>query len=160
YVIDPIALVGACGPGTGDFAGCSVHNVSNRTSFTTSPALRPGSVATGDLMIAAVTLRNNDPTITAPAGWTTIRNPRTSRATLEKRLSSRTATAADTATTTYSWSWAPPADASVAIMGYSGVDGSVPFDVTPSDNSGTGTTATAPSLTTTQDGDMLVAFYG
>src|SRR5215831_6710154 len=112
YVIDPIALVGACGPGTGDFAGCSVHNVSNRTSFTTSPALRPGSVATGDLMIAAVTLRNNDPTITAPAGWTTIGNPRTSGATLEQRLYYRIATAADTATTTYSWSWATPADAS------------------------------------------------
>src|SRR5262249_34033449 len=124
------------------------------------PAPRPGSAAPGDLMIPAVPLRNNAPTITAPAGWTTIGNPRTSGATLEQRLYYRIATAADTATTTYSWSWATPADASVAIMGYSGVDGSVPFDVTPSDNSGTGTTATAPSLTTAQDGDMLVAFYG
>src|SRR6185437_5659886 len=25
YIIDPVALVGACGPGVGDFAGCSVH---------------------------------------------------------------------------------------------------------------------------------------
>ncbi|HKC21535.1 MAG TPA: hypothetical protein VKB64_03390, partial [Gaiellaceae bacterium] len=159
YIIDPIVLVGACGPGTGDFAGCSVHNVSNKANFTSSPALRPGSVANGDLMMAAVTIRNND-AITAPAGWTTIGNLRTSGAGLEQRLYYRIVTAADTPTTTYSWSWTNNADASVAIMGYSGVDGTTPFDVTPTDNAGTGTTATASTLTTTQDGDMVVAFYG
>src|SRR6266511_4744175 len=52
YVIDPVALVGACGPGTGDFAGCSVHTVSNKANFSSSAFLRPGSVSTGDLMVA------------------------------------------------------------------------------------------------------------
>src|SRR5262249_56213420 len=85
---------------------------------------------------------------------------RTSGAGLEQRRYSRIVTAADTPTTTYSWSWTNNADASVAIMGYSGVDGTTPFDVTPTDNAGTGTTATASTLTTTQDGDMVVAFYG
>src|SRR5262249_26935421 len=85
---------------------------------------------------------------------------RTSGAGLEQRIYYRMVTAADTPTTTYSWSWTNNADASVAIMGYSGVDGTTPFDVTPTDNAGTGTTATASTLTTTQDGDMVVAFYG
>src|SRR4030095_14340404 len=56
YVIDPVALVGACGPGTGDFAGCSVHVISNRANMTTSLPVRPSAVATGDLMVAQVTI--------------------------------------------------------------------------------------------------------
>ena len=55
-------------------------------------------------MLAQVTLRNND-AITAPAGWTTTGNLRTSGATLEQRIYYRIATAADTAGTTYQWSW-------------------------------------------------------
>ena len=51
-------------------------------------------------MLAQVTLRNND-AITAPAGWTTIGNLRTSGTTLEQALYYRIATAADTAGTTY-----------------------------------------------------------
>src|SRR6266545_2605786 len=159
YVIDPVALVGACGLGAGDFAGCSVHTVSNKANFSSSAFLRPGSVSTGDLMVAQITLRNND-AITAPAGWSTIGNLRTSGASLEQRLFYRIATAADTAATTYSWSWTNNADASGAILAYSGVDATNPFEVTPTDNAGTGTTATANGLTTTQNGDMLVAFYG
>src|SRR6266545_2984311 len=158
-LVDRVALVGACGPGAGDFAGCSVHTVSNKANFSSSAFLRPGSVSTGDLMVAQITLRNND-AITAPAGWSTIGNLRTSGASLEQRLYYRIATAADIATTTYSWSWTNNADASGAILAYSGVDATNPFEVTPTDNAGTGTTATANGLTTTQNGDMLVAFYG
>ena len=35
-----------------------------------------------------------------------------------------------------------------------------PIDVAATDNAGTGTTATATGLTTTQTNDMLDAFYG
>ena len=71
YVIDPIALVAAC-PG----GGCANSTSTNATSVTVT---RPASVATGSLMLAQVTLRNND-AITAPAGWTTTGNLRTSGA--------------------------------------------------------------------------------
>ena len=159
YVIDPILIVGTCGPGAGDFNGCSVHVVSNRSSFSTSPLVRPASVTTGNLMIAQITLRNLD-AITAPAGWTQIGNLRTQGTSLEQALYYKVATAGDTAGTTYSWSWTNNADAAGAIFAYSGVDTGSPFDVTPSDNSnGTGT-ASATGLTTTQNGDMIVAFYG
>ena len=47
-----------------------------------------------------------------------------------------------------------------SFLAYSGVDATSPFDVTPSNNSGTSTTATASSLTTTQANDMVIAFYG
>src|SRR5919198_6204539 len=48
YVIDPVALVGACNvtAAPADLAGCSVHVVSNRSNFSTSPVVRPTSVNT------------------------------------------------------------------------------------------------------------------
>ena len=159
YVIDPIAIVGTCNlVATGDAAGCSVHNVSNRASFATSLPVHPSSVSTGDLMLAQISLRNND-AITAPAGWTQIGNTRTSGTSLEQALYYRIATAADTAGTTYNWTWTNNSDASAALLAYSGVDSANPFDGTPTDNAGTSTSATATGLTTAQDGDMLVALY-
>jgi hypothetical protein len=154
YVIDPIVLVAAC-PG----GGCSTSTISNRSDFTFAPIARPGSVATGDLMVAQISLRNND-AITAPAGWTRIGNTRTQGTGLEQLLYYRIATAADTSTTTYSWSWTNKADANGAILAYSGTDATSPFDVTPTDDSGNTATATATGLTTTQANDMIMAFYG
>src|SRR6266508_4424151 len=160
YVIDPIVLVGTC-PGAfpGDFNGCSVHIVSNKANFTSSPLVRPASVNTGDLMVAQVTVRNND-VINPPAGWTAIGNRRIQGGALEQALFYRIATAADTVGTTYSWAWTNNADASAAILAYSGVDATNPFDGTPTDNSGNSGTASATGLTTTQNGDMVIAFYG
>ncbi|HXE93949.1 MAG TPA: hypothetical protein VN544_09140, partial [Gaiellaceae bacterium] len=151
YVIDPIALVAAC-PG----GGCANNTATNATSVTVT---RPASVATGSLMLAQVTLRNND-AITAPAGWTTTGNLRASGTGLEQRIYYRVATAADTAGTTYQWSWATSSDGAAAILAYSGTDTTNPIDVTPTDNAGSGTTATATGLTTTQDNDMIDALYG
>ncbi|HEY8792950.1 MAG TPA: hypothetical protein VIL96_08715, partial [Gaiellaceae bacterium] len=152
YVIDPIALVAAC-PG----GGCATATTTNGLVVTVA---RPASVATGSLMIAQVTLRNND-AITAPVGWTTTGNLRTSGGTLEQRIYYRIATVADTAASTYIWSWTTPSDGAAAILAYSGTDGTNPVDVTPTDNAGlNGTTATATGLTTTQANDMLDAFYG
>src|SRR5713226_1197523 len=55
YVIDPVALIAAC-PG----GGCSTTTASNKTNLSGAPLARPASVATGDLMLAQITLRNND----------------------------------------------------------------------------------------------------
>ncbi|HLB19950.1 MAG TPA: hypothetical protein VK613_12555, partial [Gaiellaceae bacterium] len=151
YVIDPIALVAAC-PG----GGCANSTTTNGTSVTVT---RPTSVATGSLMLAQVTLRNND-AITAPAGWTTTGNLRTSGATLEQRIYYRIATAADIATTTYQWSWTTTSDGAAAILAYSGTDGTNPIDVAATDNAGSSLSASASSLTTTQANDMIDAFYG
>ena len=129
------------------------------TAATSVTVARPASVATGSLMLAQVTLRNND-AITAPAGWTTTGNLRTSGATLEQRIYYRIATAADTAGTTYQWSWTTSSDGAAAILAYSGTDATNPIDVAATDNAGSGTTATATGLTTTQTNDMLDAFYG
>jgi hypothetical protein len=151
YVIDPIALVAAC-PG----GGCATSTTTNGLAVTVA---RPASVATGNLMVAHVTLRNND-AITAPAGWTTTGNLRTSGASLEQRIYYRIATAADTAASTYIWAWTTASDGTAAILAYSGTDATNPFDVTPTDNAGSSLSATATGLTTTQANDMLIAFYG
>ncbi|MGZ4408739.1 MAG: hypothetical protein ACXVY6_08120, partial [Gaiellaceae bacterium] len=116
YVIDPIALIAAC-PG----GGCSTTVVSNKANLTSAPLARPASVATGNLMVAQITLRNNE-AITAPAGWTLLGNLRTSGTGLEQALYYRIATAADTPASTYSWSWLTNADASGAILAYSGFE--------------------------------------
>src|SRR3954447_23669726 len=150
YIVDPIALVAAC-PG----GGCASTTTSNGTTLVIT---RPASVATGSLMVAQVAVRSNA-ALTAPAGWTTIGNLQASGTGLEQRIYYRVATAADTAGTTYQWSWTGAIDAAGGILAYSGVDTTNPFDVTPSNNSGTGTAATATGLTTTQANDMLVAFY-
>src|SRR5689334_15951423 len=151
YIIDPIALVAAC-PG----GGCSSSTTSNGTTLTLT---RPASVVTGNLMVTQVLVRSNA-AITAPAGWSTIGSLQTSGASLEQRIYYKVATAGDTAGTTYQWSWAGGVDAGGGILAYSGFDATSPFDVTPSNNSGTGTTATASSVTTTQANDMVIAFYG
>src|SRR5205085_697778 len=154
------AIVGTC-PGAfpGDFNGCSVHTVSNKTSLASSPLVRPASVNTGDLMVAQITLRNND-AITAPAGWTALTNLKQQGAGLEQRLYYKYATAGDTAGTTYSWSWTNGADASAAILAYSGVDATSPTDGTSTENSGNSGSASATGITTTQNSDMILAFYG
>jgi len=154
YVIDPVALIAAC-PG----GGCSTSTVSNKANFCSAPLARPASVTTGNLMLAQITLRNNE-AITAPAGWTQIGNLRTSGTLLEQALYYRIATAADTAASTYSWSWLTNADATGAILAYSGFDATSPFDVNPTDNAASTTSAIATGLTVTQANDMLVAFYG
>src|SRR5262249_38128969 len=100
----------------------------------------------------------NDATLTAPTGWTPIGNRRTGT-NVEQALYYRIADSTDTVGKTYSWSWTTASDADGAILAYSGVDSVNPFDVTPTDNTGTSTTATATGVTTTQNGDMLVAFY-
>ena len=110
-------------------------------------------------MVAQITLRNNE-AITAPAGWTAIGNLRTSGTGLEQALYYRIATAADTPASTYTWSWLTNADASAAIVAYSGFDATSPFDITPTDNAGSSTSAIASGLTATQANDMLIAFYG
>src|SRR5439155_1318217 len=97
---------------------------------------------------------------TAPAGWTLLGNLRTSGTLLEQALYYRIATAADTAASTYSWSWLTNADASGAILAYSGFDATSPFDVTPTDNAASTASAIATGLTATQTNDMLIAFYG
>ena len=151
YVIDPVALVAAC-PG----GGCATSTASNTVALTIA---RPASVATGNLMLAQVVVRSNA-AITAPLGWSTIGNLQTSGTGLEQRLYYKIATVTDTAASTYQWTWLGAVDAAGGILAYSGTDATSPFDVTPSNSSGTGTSATAASITTTQANDMLVAFYG
>ena len=110
-------------------------------------------------MLAQVAVRSNA-AITAPAGWTPKGNLRTQGALLEQALYYRVADATDTVGKTYQWSWTGAVDAGGGILAYSGVDTTDPFDLTPTDNAATSTTATATGLTTNQNNDMLVAFYG
>ena len=136
YVIDPaITIVDACSsvnyapPGGGanaqTGAGCSQAVMSSGTALTITA---PSSIATGNLMLAQVTVRSNA-TITAPGGWTKIGSTITSGVGLEQAIYYRIATGSDVAgSTTYAWSWTGSADATGGILGYKNIDAGSPVD--------------------------------
>ncbi len=158
YVIDPIAIVGACGPGTGTFAGCTV--VASTGGAASLVITRPTGVANGNVLVAQVTTRNNA-AITAPAGWTQIGTTLTSGATLEQAVYYKVANAEPA---NYTWTWAGTVDRAGAIIAYSGVS-TVASDIVDASSQngsggGTGTTATATGVTTLMNGDQMIALYG
>ncbi|HEX4677700.1 MAG TPA: invasin domain 3-containing protein, partial [Gaiellaceae bacterium] len=150
YVIDPIAIVGS--PGT------------TGSTKTGSPLAitKPTGVATGNLLIATISMRDTTATITPPAGWTLVTQA-TSNATTRQVVYSKVATAAEPAS--YSWSWAGgtgASDSSGVMLSYSGIWAGT------GSNIDTFTTATAVGSTTAATAagtavyaqDMILALYG
>ncbi len=158
YVIDPIAIVGACGPGTGTFAGCTV--VAATGGAASLVITRPTGVANGNVLVAQVTTRNNA-AITAPAGWTQIGTTQTSGTTLEQATYYKVANGEPA---NYTWTWTGTVDRGGSIIAYSGVSTVANNIVDASSQNGsgggTGTTATATGVTTLMNGDQMIALYG
>ena len=142
-------------PGSGSIALRAVASGTN--AATTSLVLpRPTGTVAGDVLVAAITVRNA-PTITPPAGWTLVR--RTVRSgSFSQAVFVHAVGAGEPATNTFTLSIARTAIGTIAA--YSGVDTANPIVA----NSGLGTSAstsiTAPSLTTTVANTHLVAFFG
>jgi hypothetical protein len=122
------------------------------TSLTLGP---PAPLVAGDLLLAAITIRGSS-TITPPAGWTLIRSD-LNGANLRLSTYWRTATASEPAT--YTWTFSGPRLAAGGIHAYSGVDATTPIDVANGQPNTSGTSLTAPGVTTTVPNTRLVAFY-
>jgi uncharacterized repeat protein (TIGR01451 family) len=117
---------------------------------------RPTSVQPNDVLIAAVYWDHSRPnTITPPAGFSLIRED-VGASTQGVSLYYHVAGVGEPAS--YSWSATLSSDIAGQIAAYIGVDPSNPIDGS-SGQTGTLTLATAPSVTTTTDGDWLVGVW-
>jgi hypothetical protein len=129
----------------------------NNGSATSLVIPAPSGVQAGDVMIACIAARGN-PNLTAPAGWTLVRLDMNGF-TLRQGIYWKVATASEPAS--YTWVLSNAQAASGGIIAYSGVNTSNPIDVSSAAiSSVTGTAATAPSITTTVNGAMVIGFFG
>ncbi|WP_172597561.1 LamG domain-containing protein [Sulfuriflexus mobilis] len=120
----------------------------------------PTGTIRDDVMIASVAARPASITITAPAGWTLIRKvtqPNANSSVLETYY--RVAGASEPADYTWTFSAAGFTGAAGGIASFSGVDTATPIDAELGNPTPNGTTHTAPDITTTQDGGMLVTTH-
>src|SRR4029078_12698574 len=110
----------------------------------------PSGTQANDVMLAQVNTKASGggfPTITAPAGWTLIRNDQ-SGTTYQQSLYQRVAGASEPAS--YTWTLRPAAVASGGVLSFSGVDTPNPVDASNgAASSSNGTAVQAPSVTTT-----------
>jgi acid phosphatase type 7 len=138
--------------------GISLRGASSAVNPTATSLVlpAPAGVQAGDVMIAQVDVRGG-PTITPPAGWSTIRvdsNPTQMKAAAYYRV----ATASEPSS--YTWTFSTSQAASGGIAAYVGVNTSTPIDTSSSAQATTGTTSiTAPSVTTAGIGEMIVGLY-
>ncbi|MEM7538796.1 MAG: SdrD B-like domain-containing protein [Chloroflexota bacterium] len=120
---------------------------------------QPTGTATNDLLLAAIATDSGDETISAPAGWTQIdqgNSGATGTSDISFALFYKLATASEPAS--YTFSWAGGEDVSAAILRYVGVDASNPIHASAS-AIGSSYTPTAPSVTTTEEGTLVVRIF-
>jgi hypothetical protein len=115
---------------------------------------RPAGTRAGDVMVASVVLNDSD-ALTVPAGWREVREDMVSDL-LRQSIYYRVATASDPSS--FTWSIARDRRLAGGIASYAGVDTARPIDAHNAavDTSGDAT-LTAPSITTTTSGGMLLA---
>jgi hypothetical protein len=135
---DAIAVVGSTSDGLG----------SGRASITIG---RPAGSAAGHVLVAAIGA-NDDTVISAPSGWTAVRQDVSGAV----RQSVYVKVAGPTEPTAYTWTLSGTRRVAGGITAYSGVDPSQPIDAVNGSSNPSSTAAPAPSITTTTDRTMLV----
>jgi len=110
---------------------------------------REGQVAIADVL----TYKGSKPTITAPAGWQMIRDD--SSKTTRQSLYWHAIAANESSSAT--WTFSEPVDAQGAVVLLDNVAATTPVDMS-SGNSGENGSITAKSVTTSNDGDLILAF--
>src|SRR4051794_38825202 len=151
YVIDPITVVGSPG-GTGSTKTGSPLTIT-----------KPTGVATGNLMIATVSLRDGTATLTPPAGWTLLTSIASSGGTTTQYVYSKVATASEGTSYVFSWTGGSGAsDSSGVILAYSGIwaGAGSNIDTTTSATANGTTSATTGAGTAAYAQDMILALYG
>jgi len=122
---------------------------------TTLSVTKPTGLQAGDVMVAVVDVMGTA-AITAPAGWTLIRD--TANGTTMHQ-SAYWKVAGTSEPRSYAWTLSSAQLAAVAIAAYRGVATVSPVDV----NSGgiaTSASISAPSVTTTSGAELIVGLYG
>lgn len=110
----------------------------------------------GDLLLASLDVRGQ-PTITAPAGWQLLRQDVNGTA-MRKATFWRLAGTAEPAT--YTWTFSAKPSAVASMLAFSGVSGSSPIAAAAGQVTAKSTSVTAPTVTTTSPGAVVVGLYG
>jgi hypothetical protein len=148
--VNPSGGGGTTGPIT--FRSASSGQNTTSTSLTLP---EPGGTMAGDVMVAAVGVRGSA-TVTAPPGWSLVRLDNANY--VLQAVYTRAVSTAEPAS--WTWTFSASVPAAGGILDYSGVNTATPVDVHAGLATTTATTAiTAPSITTTVDGDDIVGFY-
>ncbi len=136
--------------------GISNTAVSEDVAYTTVTLTKPSGSTVGDFLLASISVNGGSPAeITAPSGWTLI--TRTDNDTNISILSYWKAVGFSEPSS-YVWTINPQTRATGGITRYSGINIASPIDVIGT-STGRGTVATAPSVTTTQDGERIVGIF-
>jgi hypothetical protein len=117
---------------------------------------RPGTAVTGDMLIAVIDLRSSA-TVVPPGGWTEILSVQ-NRTALRQAAYWHVLSAGDPAS--YQWTWPGATVAGGSLLAYSGVDSLNPIDDSGSQLSGNSVVMTAPPITTTVSGAVVLAIFG
>lgn len=119
---------------------------------------RPATTVENDVMVAAIGVSANTPTITAPAGWTLVRQMNNSAVNANSQaIFIKVATAAEPFS--YSWALSASAGSVGGIQTYYNVDISNPVDAENGQTTASSLTHTAPTITSTVANTMLVGHY-
>jgi Bacterial Ig domain len=140
-------------------SGISFRSASSATNGTglTLDVQAPAGIVSGDVLVAVIDVRGT-PAITAPAGWTLVRLDEIAT-TMRQGLYVRVATGSEPSS--YTWGFSKSQTAVAGILGYSGVDPTSPVDASSGLANATAvTTITAPSITTSANGDEIIGFFG
>jgi len=137
--------------------GISLRSASSgsNTMSTTLQLDAPANVSTGDVMIAIVAVRGA-PTISPPSGWALIRSD-VSGTPQTQATYVRVAGGSEPAN--YTWTFSSAQSAVGGILDYVGGDPANPVDAQAGQVNGKSTRLTAPSITTTTNGDALIACF-
>lgn len=120
----------------------------------------PAGTIGGDVMIAAVTVRPYNVSITAPVGWTRIRlTTQTSGNTSEQATYWKAAGASEPASYSWTFSTSPAAGAAGGISTFYNINNSNPINVESGHATASSTTHATPSVTTTVANTMVVTTH-
>src|ERR687891_1850085 len=143
YVIDPAVTYRDAQTATTAGATSLVINV-------------PAGVQANDLLVAHIA-RTGNAAISTPSGWT-VAGGTTNGNFIRQETYYRVASGSEPAS--YTWTWTGSQPAAGGMSAYYGVKGSSPLDVVgTADTANNTTTVTAPSLTTTVNDALVLAFF-
>lgn len=126
---------------------------------TTLPVVVPATAAVGDFMVVQITTRGATlPTITAPAGWTTLRTD-SSAGMLRQAVYYKFVVVGEPGATR-NWTLSSSQRAAAGMMVFRGVDAVAPIDVHAGRVNAASSTVTGPTITTTSPDSMLLALFG
>jgi hypothetical protein len=112
---------------------------------------KPAGTLSGDVLVAGLFVRDA-PILTPPAGWTFIRQ--------DGSAYSYVHVAGASEPSSYQWTFPANHTAAGGIVAYSGVDTVAPIQASNGQENSKSVNLTAPSVTTTLPGTMVIGFFG